>query len=164
MYYRLLESIIKSELKTHGRFDLFIDDDIFNQTLIVLCLEIVLFAFSLHKELTTLLDCFKLEPFHFYKLIEAAISETTRTTSQTISSSILKPSKKDVWIHWRGRQAQSYGKRSKSIEESYQQARKWIYQRNWRRMETHRVVPTTANRRRVYDCSSANIINSHTCD
>lgn len=73
LYYRLLESIIKSELKTHRRFDLFIDDDIFNQTLIVLCLEIVLFAFSLHKELTTLLDCFKLEPFHFYKLIEVAI-------------------------------------------------------------------------------------------
>lgn len=73
LYYRLLESIIKAEMKTHGRFDLFIDDDIFNQTLIVLCLEIVLFAFSLHKELTTLLDCFKLEPFHFYKLIEVAI-------------------------------------------------------------------------------------------
>lgn len=73
LYYRLLESIIKSELKTHGRFDLFIDDDIFNQALIVLCLEIVLFTFSLHKELTTLLDCFKLEPFHFYKLIEVAI-------------------------------------------------------------------------------------------
>lgn len=73
LYYRLLESIINSEMKTHGRFDLFIDDDIFNQTLIVLCLEIVLFAFSLHKELTALLDCFKLEPFHFYKLIEVAI-------------------------------------------------------------------------------------------
>lgn len=73
LYYRLLESIIKSEMKTHGRFDLFIDDDIFNQTLIVLCLEIVLFAFSLHKELTTLLECFELEPFHFYKLIEVAI-------------------------------------------------------------------------------------------
>lgn len=73
LYYRLLESIIKSEMKTHGRFDLFIDDDVFNQALIVLCLEIVLFAFSLHKELTALLDCFKLEPFHFYKLIEVAI-------------------------------------------------------------------------------------------
>lgn len=73
LYYRLLESIIKSEMKTHGRFDLFIDDDIFNQALIVLCLEIVLFAFSLHKELTKLLECFKLEPFHFYKLIEVAI-------------------------------------------------------------------------------------------
>ena len=73
LYYRLLESIIKSEMKTHGRFDLFIDDDIFNQALIVLCLEIILFAFSLHKELTSLLDCFKLEPFHFYKLIEIAI-------------------------------------------------------------------------------------------
>lgn len=73
LYYRLLESIVRSELKTHGRFDLFIDDEIFNQTLIILCLEIVLFAFSLHKELTTLLDCFKLEPFHFYKLIEVAI-------------------------------------------------------------------------------------------
>lgn len=73
LYYRLLESIIRSEVKTHGRFDLFIDDDIFNQALIVLCLEIILFAFSLHKELTALLDCFKLEPFHFYKLIEVAI-------------------------------------------------------------------------------------------
>jgi retinoblastoma-like protein 1 len=73
LYYRLLESIIRSEVKTHGRFDLFIDDDVFNQALIVLCLEIVLFAFSLHKELTALLSCFKLEPFHFYKLIEVAI-------------------------------------------------------------------------------------------
>lgn len=73
LYYRLLESIIRSELKTHGRFDLFINDDLFNQTLIVLCLEIVLFAFSLHKELPVLLECFKLEPFHFSKLIEVAI-------------------------------------------------------------------------------------------
>ncbi|CRL03456.1 CLUMA_CG016372, isoform A [Clunio marinus] len=73
LYYRLLESIIKSELRTHGRFDLFIDDEDFNQALIVLCLEIVLFTFSLHKELTTLLDHFNLEPFHFYKLIEVAI-------------------------------------------------------------------------------------------
>lgn len=73
LYYRLLESIIKSEVKNHGRFDVFIKDDVFNQALIVLCLEIVLFAFSLHNELTMLLDCFKLEPFHFYKLIEVAI-------------------------------------------------------------------------------------------
>lgn len=73
LYYRLLESIIKSEMKTHGRFDLFIIDDVFNQALIVLCLEIVMFAFSFHKKLTALLDCFKLEPFHFYKLIEVAI-------------------------------------------------------------------------------------------
>lgn len=72
LYYRLLESIIKSEMKTHGRFD-FIIEDIFNQALIVLCLEIVMFAFSFHKKLTTLLDCFELEPFHFYKLIEVAI-------------------------------------------------------------------------------------------
>lgn len=73
LYYRLLENIILSELKTHGRFDLFISDEVFNQTLIVLCLEIVLFAFSLHKKLTTLLECFNLEAFHFYKLIEVTI-------------------------------------------------------------------------------------------
>jgi retinoblastoma-like protein 1 len=73
LYYRLLENIIHSEMKTHGRFDLFINDDLFNQTLIVLCLEIVLFAFSLHKKLTTLLECFNLEAFHFYKLIEVSI-------------------------------------------------------------------------------------------
>jgi retinoblastoma-like protein 1 len=73
LYYRLLENIIHSEIKTHGRFDLFINDDVFNQTLIVLCLEIVLFAFSLHKKLTTLLECFNLEAFHFYKLIEVTI-------------------------------------------------------------------------------------------
>lgn len=73
LYYRLLESIIRSEMKTHGRFDCFIIDDVFNQALIVLCLEIVMFAFSFHKKLTALLDCFELEPFHFYKLIEVAI-------------------------------------------------------------------------------------------
>ena len=73
LYYRLLESIIKSEMRKHGRFDLFIDDDDFNKALILLCLEIVLFAFSLQKELTSLLDCFQLDPFHFYKLIEVAI-------------------------------------------------------------------------------------------
>lgn len=73
LYYRLLENIINSERKTHGRFDLFIKDDLFNETLIVLCLEIVLFAFSLHKKLPTLLECFNIEAFHFYKLIEVAI-------------------------------------------------------------------------------------------
>jgi retinoblastoma-like protein 1 len=73
LYYRLLENIIHAEMKTHGRFDLFINDNVFNETLIVLCLEIVLFAFSLHKKLTTLLECFNLEAFHFYKLIEVTI-------------------------------------------------------------------------------------------
>lgn len=73
LYFRLLENIIHSEIKTHGRFDLFIRDNDFNKTLIVLCLEIVLFAFSLHKKLTTLLEFFSLEAFHFYKLIEVAI-------------------------------------------------------------------------------------------
>lgn len=73
LYYRLLENIINSERKTHGRFDLFINDDLFNTTLITLCLEIVLFAYSLHKKLPTLLECFNLEAFHFYKLIEVAI-------------------------------------------------------------------------------------------
>lgn len=73
LYFRLLENIINSEIKTHGRFDLFIKDNDFNKTLIVLCLEIVLFAFSLHKKLTTLLEFFNLEAFHFYKLIEVAI-------------------------------------------------------------------------------------------
>lgn len=86
LYYCLLESIIKSELKSHGRFDLFIDEDIVNQALIVLCLEIVLFAFSLHKELTALLDCFKLEPFHFYKLIEVAI----RNNKDNFTNDIIK--------------------------------------------------------------------------
>jgi retinoblastoma-like protein 1 len=73
LYYRLLENIINSELKTHGRFDLFINDDLFNETLIILCLEIILFAYSLHKKLPTLLECFNLEAFNFYKLIEVAI-------------------------------------------------------------------------------------------
>lgn len=73
LYFRLLENIINSEIKTHGRFDLFIKDNDFNKTLIVLCLEVVLFAFSLHKKLTTLLEFFNLEAFHFYKLIEVAI-------------------------------------------------------------------------------------------
>lgn len=73
LYYRLLENIVNSELKTHGRFDLFIKDNLFNETLIILCLEIVLFAYSLHKKLPTLLECFNLEAFHFYKLIEVAI-------------------------------------------------------------------------------------------
>lgn len=86
LYYRLLESIIKAEVKTHGRFDLFIDDNVFNQALIVLCLEIVLFAFSLHKELTALLSCFKLEPFHFYKLIEVAI----RNNKDCFTNDIIK--------------------------------------------------------------------------
>ncbi|CAG9799243.1 unnamed protein product [Chironomus riparius] len=73
LYFRLLENIIHAEIKTHGRFDLFIRDNDFNKTLIVLCLEIVLFAFSLHRKLTTLLEFFNLEAFHFYKLIEVAI-------------------------------------------------------------------------------------------
>lgn len=86
LYYRLLESIVKSELSTHGRFDLFIYDENFNQTLVVLCLEIVLFAFSLHKELVTLLECFELEPFHFYKLIEVTI----RNNKEIFTNEIIK--------------------------------------------------------------------------
>lgn len=86
LYYRLLESIIKSELNTHGRFDLFIDDENFNQTLVVLCLEIVLFAFSLHKELTALLECFEISPFNFYKLVEIAI----RNNKDIFTNEIIK--------------------------------------------------------------------------
>lgn len=73
LYYRLLENIIYAEVERQGRFDIFVNDDSFNKTLIVLCLEIVLYTFGRTNEFPLVLERFNMEPLNFYKLVELAI-------------------------------------------------------------------------------------------
>ena len=73
LYYRLLENIIYAEVERQGRFDIFLNDDIFNKTLIVLCVEIILYTYTRVNDFPLVLEKFTMEPLTFYKLVELAI-------------------------------------------------------------------------------------------
>lgn len=73
LYYRLLENIIYAEVERQGRFDIFVNDDSFNKTLIVLCVEIVLYTYTRVNDFPMVLEKFTMEPLIFYKLVELAI-------------------------------------------------------------------------------------------
>jgi retinoblastoma-like protein 1 len=77
LYYHFLESMIRTEMQKNINFNIFIKDELLNKSLIVLCMEIVLYGFSRQKDFPRILDIFDLDPFHFYKLIEISIRNNT---------------------------------------------------------------------------------------
>lgn len=84
LYYHFLEGIIKEEMNKSISFHLFIKDEIFNKSLIVLSLEIIMFAFTRQKDFPRILEVFNLDPFHFYKLIELIIKNSLSLLTRDI--------------------------------------------------------------------------------
>ncbi|KAM3609107.1 uncharacterized protein V6R79_009886 [Siganus canaliculatus] len=75
LYYRMLESIVEREKMILGDADLscILEQDVFHRSLLVCCLEIVLFSYRPPGHFPRLLHHFQLPAFHFYKVIEILV-------------------------------------------------------------------------------------------
>uniref|UniRef100_A0A8C1X2Z9 Retinoblastoma-like protein 2 n=1 Tax=Cyprinus carpio TaxID=7962 RepID=A0A8C1X2Z9_CYPCA len=75
LYYKSLEVIINQEKKRLGDIDLsgILEQDIFQRSLVVCCLEIVIFSYRPPGEFPRVLQIFDLPAYHFYKVIEVLV-------------------------------------------------------------------------------------------
>ncbi|XP_073411464.1 retinoblastoma-like protein 1 isoform X1 [Dendrobates tinctorius] len=75
LYYKVLESIVFQEIRRLNGKDLtaLLEQDIFHQSLLSCCLEIVLFAYSSPRKFPWTIEVLNLSPFYFYKVIEVFI-------------------------------------------------------------------------------------------
>uniref|UniRef100_A0A673H969 Retinoblastoma-like protein 2 n=1 Tax=Sinocyclocheilus rhinocerous TaxID=307959 RepID=A0A673H969_9TELE len=73
LYYKSLEVIINQEKKRLGDMDLSVEQDIFHRSLIVCCLEIIIFSYRPPGEFPRVLQIFDLPAYHFYKVIEVLV-------------------------------------------------------------------------------------------
>ncbi|KAE8576661.1 hypothetical protein XENTR_v10004275 [Xenopus tropicalis] len=75
LYFKVLETIVVQESKRlHGKdLTALLEQDIFHQSLIACCLEIVLFAYSSPRTFPWTIEVLNLSAFYFYKVIEVFI-------------------------------------------------------------------------------------------
>ncbi|XP_027131612.1 retinoblastoma-like protein 2 isoform X2 [Larimichthys crocea] len=75
LYYRILESIIEREKMILGDADLscILEQDVFHRSLLVCCLEIVVFSYRPPGDFPNLIAIFQLPAYHFYKVIEVLV-------------------------------------------------------------------------------------------
>ncbi|CAJ1055794.1 retinoblastoma-like protein 2 isoform X1 [Xyrichtys novacula] len=75
LYYRMLESIIEREKMILGDADLscILEQDVFHRSLLVCCLEIVVFSYRPPGDFPNLINIFELPAYHFYKVIEVLV-------------------------------------------------------------------------------------------
>nr|ALB00261.1 retinoblastoma protein [Tigriopus japonicus] len=73
LYYKMLESILISEQKKNKPLANLLEHDLFHQALFACCLEVVIFSYNSQRTFPWILDTLKLEPIHFYKVIEVII-------------------------------------------------------------------------------------------
>ncbi|KAM9352525.1 retinoblastoma-like protein 2 [Symphorus nematophorus] len=75
LYYRILESIIEREKMILGDADLscILEQDVFHRSLLVCCLEIVIFSYRPPGDFPNLIGIFQLPAYHFYKVIEVLV-------------------------------------------------------------------------------------------
>lgn len=75
LYYRMLESIIEREKMILGDADLscILEQDVFHRSLLVCCLEIVVFSYRPPGDFPNLIHIFQLPAYHFYKVIEVLV-------------------------------------------------------------------------------------------
>ncbi|XP_056137847.1 retinoblastoma-like protein 2 [Lampris incognitus] len=75
LYYKILEAIIEREKKILGNSDLsgILEQDMFHRSLLVCCLEIVIFSYRPPGDFPTVIQIFQLPAYHFYKVIEVLV-------------------------------------------------------------------------------------------
>jgi len=73
LYYKLLEGIIVREKSQGKPLGNLLAQDIFHSALFACSLEIVIFSYNSQRTFPWILNIFKLEPIHFYKVIEVII-------------------------------------------------------------------------------------------
>ncbi|KAF7711357.1 retinoblastoma-like protein 1 [Silurus meridionalis] len=75
LYFKILENVMAQEIKRLQGKDMavLLEQDVFHCSLLVCCLEVVLFAYSSQRTFPWILETFQLRPFYFYKVIEVFI-------------------------------------------------------------------------------------------
>ena len=73
LYYKLLEKILDREKSKSKPLDNLIKQTLFHQALFACSLEIVIFSYNSQRTFPWILDTFRLEAIHFYKVIEIII-------------------------------------------------------------------------------------------
>ncbi|XP_075884813.1 retinoblastoma-like protein 2 isoform X2 [Nelusetta ayraudi] len=75
LYYRMLESVVQREKTILGGADLscILEQDVFHRSLLVCCLEIVIFSYRPPGDFPNLIAIFQLPAYHFYKVIEVLV-------------------------------------------------------------------------------------------
>ncbi|XP_037939043.1 retinoblastoma family protein-like [Teleopsis dalmanni] len=75
LYYYLLEKIIRVEIRTKPiDIKILLINDIFNATLIACSVEIVLDAYNSQLKFPWVLDCFGIDAYQYYKIIEIVVA------------------------------------------------------------------------------------------
>lgn len=75
LYYHLLQNIVEGELKIRPNLDvkLIFRENTVQKTLIVCCVEIVVYCYNPQRKFRDVLDWYGMHPFNFYRIIEMAV-------------------------------------------------------------------------------------------
>jgi len=73
LYFRVLEKILVGEQKIGKSIAGLLEQEVFHKALFTACLEVVIFSYNSLRTFPWSLETFKLEPLHFYKVIEILI-------------------------------------------------------------------------------------------
>ncbi|KAJ1524171.1 hypothetical protein ONE63_010698 [Megalurothrips usitatus] len=76
LYYKILENIITEERKQkpHLDFSNLLEQEVFHQTLLACCIEIVIFSYNApQRTFPWILRALNVEPYYFYKVIEPIV-------------------------------------------------------------------------------------------
>ncbi|KAJ8002850.1 hypothetical protein DPEC_G00163250 [Dallia pectoralis] len=75
LYYKTLEAVIDQEKKRLGDMDLsgILEHDVFQRSLLVCCLEIVIFSYRPPGDFPRVIHIFRLPAYQFYKVIEVLV-------------------------------------------------------------------------------------------
>jgi retinoblastoma-like protein 1 len=85
LYYKLLEGILYSEKNKRKPLENLLEQNLFHEVLFACCLEIVIFSYNSQRTFPWILETFKLEPIHFYKVIEVIIR-----TEESLARDVVK--------------------------------------------------------------------------
>lgn len=73
LYLFLMDHILRAEIKNKPQIVNMVSKDIFNVTLLACCLELVLEAYNTELKFPWILDCFSINAFEFFKIIEIVV-------------------------------------------------------------------------------------------
>ncbi|XP_050440707.1 retinoblastoma-like protein 1 [Adelges cooleyi] len=73
-FYKLFESIVAKEAK-NPKYDIrsLISHNVFHETLLACCLEMILFAYNSHCAFPWVMNALEIHPYHLYKVIEVVV-------------------------------------------------------------------------------------------
>lgn len=75
LYYYFLEKIIANEKKIKPQLDckIIFGNNTLHKTLLACCVEIIIYLHGLKLEFPWVLECFELDPYYFYRIIEIVV-------------------------------------------------------------------------------------------